>query len=79
MPKLKLGALADDKPVKISIELPGAVHRDLLAYAEALAKETGQVIPEPSKLIAPMLQRFMATDRAFKSRRKSQTSPVGDG
>lgn len=40
MNKLKLGALEDDKPVKISIELPAAVHRDLLRYSEALCRET---------------------------------------
>ena len=33
MAKLKLGAIADDKPVKITIELPRTVHRDLRAYA----------------------------------------------
>ena len=33
MAKLKLGAIADDKPVKLTVELPAAVHRDLLAYA----------------------------------------------
>ena len=74
MAKLKLGAIADDKPVKLTVELPAAVHRDLLAYAEALARETGQAIADPSKLVAPMLARFMATDRAFgKARRKSQS------
>ena len=31
MAKLKLGAIPDDKPVKLSVELPAAVHRDLLA------------------------------------------------
>jgi len=36
MAKLKLGALADDKPVKITIELPAAVHGDLVAYADYL-------------------------------------------
>jgi hypothetical protein len=36
MTKLKLGPLTDDKPVKISIELPAAVHRDLVAYAQVL-------------------------------------------
>jgi hypothetical protein len=71
MSKLKLGALADDKPVKISIELPAAVHRDLLAYADALARETGQPVAEPSKLIAPMLERFMATDRGFRRSRRA--------
>jgi hypothetical protein len=34
--KLKLGFLLDDKPVKLSIELPPSVHRDLVAYADYL-------------------------------------------
>ncbi|MFZ5834979.1 MAG: DUF2274 domain-containing protein [Pseudomonadota bacterium] len=65
MAKLKLGALADDRPVKLTIELPAAVHRDLVAYAEALGLETGQPVSDPAKLIAPMLARFIASDRAF--------------
>jgi hypothetical protein len=64
MAKLKLGAIIDEKPVRVTVDLPGAVHRDLAAYAEALSKESGQPT-EPAKLIAPMLARFMATDRAF--------------
>lgn len=64
MSKLKLGPLADDKPVRLTFELPAATHRDLIAYAEVLGRETGQAV-EPAKLIAPMLQRFMATDRGF--------------
>lgn len=36
MAKLKLGAIEDDKPVKLTVELPAQVHRDLLAYAQAL-------------------------------------------
>jgi hypothetical protein len=78
MEKLKLGAIADDKPVKLTVELPAAVHRDLLAYAEALARETGQPIADPLKLVAPMLARFMATDRAFaNARRKNQVEGEG--
>jgi hypothetical protein len=70
MTKLKLGLPVDDKPVKLTIELSAQVHRDLMAYADVLAAESGQVI-DPGKLIAPMLARFMATDRAFaKARRK---------
>jgi hypothetical protein len=68
--KLKLGAIADDKPVKLTVELSPAVHRDLLAYAEVLARETGQSVTEPTKLIAPMLARFMATDRVFAKMRR---------
>jgi hypothetical protein len=72
MTKLKLGALTDDKPVKLTIDLPAAVHRDLVAYAEALACETGQPVGPPAKLIVPMIERFMATDRGFaKARRGS--------
>ena len=78
MSKLKLGTIADNKPVKLTVELPAAVHRDLLAYAKALARETGQPIADPSKLVAPMLARFMATDRAFaKVRRNNQVEGEG--
>jgi hypothetical protein len=80
MAKLKLGAIPDDKSVKLTVELPGALHRDLLAYAEVLARECGQGIAEPTKLIAPMLARFMATDRAFtKMRRVTQARSTGSG
>jgi hypothetical protein len=78
MAKLKLGAIADDKPIKLTVELPAGVHRDLLAYAEALSRESGQTIADPSRLVAPMLARFMATDRAFgKVRRVNQTTGEG--
>jgi hypothetical protein len=71
MAKLKLGAIADDKPVKLTIELPAAVHRDMVTYAEALGRETGQPVSDPAKLIAPMLARFIAGDRAFAKLRRS--------
>ena len=73
--KLKLGAIADDKPVKLTVELSAALHRDLVAYGQALGRETGQGVVEPAKLVGPMLARFMATDRAFaKLRRTISTS-----
>lgn len=66
MTKLRLSALPDDKPVKPTVELPAAVHRDLVAYAEILGRTSGDAaLPDPIKLIAPMLQRFMATDKGF--------------
>ena len=78
MARLKLGNITDDKPVKLTVELPANVHRDLLAYAAVLARETGQAIPDAAKLVAPMLMRFMATDRAFgKARRMNQTAGKG--
>jgi hypothetical protein len=78
MAKLKLGVIADDKPVRLSVELSAEIHRDLVAYGQALARETGQGAVEPAKLIAPMLMRFMATDRAFaKLRRAAPASDKG--
>lgn len=76
MAKLKLGAIEDDKPVRLTIELPAAIHRDLVAYGNALGRETGQDIVEPAKLIGPMLARFMATDRAFAKLRRTGSSPL---
>ena len=51
MTKLKLSTVPDDRPVKIAIALPAAIHRDLALYAELLAKENGQAAVEPSKLV----------------------------
>jgi hypothetical protein len=72
MAKLKLSAVGDDRPGKLTVELPAAVHRDLAAYAELLARQNGQKIG-PAKLVAPMLARFMSTDRAFvRAKRESK-------
>ena len=74
MAKLKLGAIEDDKPVKLTVEVSAALHRDLVAYSQALARETGQGAIEPARLVAPMLGRFMATDRAFAKLRRERRS-----
>jgi hypothetical protein len=50
MTKLKLGPLTDDKPVKLALELPAAVHRDLVAYAEVLGSTTGQAVADPANI-----------------------------
>lgn len=70
MSKLKLGPLPDDKPVKVTVELPASVHRDLVAYTEILARDSGQATADPVRLIVPMLERFMATDRGFARARR---------
>ena len=68
--------------MKLTVDLSADVHRDLLAYAEVLVRETGQSVIEPTALIAPMLARFMATNRVFaKIRRETidfshQTHPA---
>lgn len=79
MTKLKHGPLDDDKPVKLTIELPAAVYRDLQSFAETPTRSEGVTKPiEPAKLIVPMIEHFMATDRAFATARRNvaQSVPV---
>lgn len=73
MAKLRLSAIEDDKPVKLTIELPAAVHRDLAVYGEAISQGAGSAAVEPAKLIPPMLAQFMATDRAFAKLRREKS------
>lgn len=77
MDRLKLTVIPDDKPVKLTIAMPAAVFLDLAAYAEAIRREGGQTAgPEPATLIVPMIQRFMATDRAFAKARRKKVGPL---
>lgn len=69
---LKLGPIADDKPVKVTLELPAQLNRDLSAYAQALAQEGGGPAIEPVRLIVPMLERFISTDRGFAKYRRQE-------
>lgn len=76
MTKLKLGPIAVDKPVKVAVEVPASLHRDLVEYGRLLA-ESGSSPIDPVRLIVPMLERFIATDRAFAKARR--TTPAGTG
>lgn len=73
MTKLKLGPIEDDKPVKVTLELPATLHRDLAAYAEILGRGTRQVPADPVRLIVPMLERFIGTDRGFAKARRQRS------
>ncbi|WP_075657454.1 DUF2274 domain-containing protein [Pseudochrobactrum sp. B5] len=73
MAKLKLGPIADDKPVKVTVELPAPLHRDLVEYGRLLA-EPGNPPIDPVRLIVPMLERFVVTDRGFTKARRSVPS-----
>jgi hypothetical protein len=82
MSVLKLGPLSDERPVKVTVELPAALHRDLTAYAEILAREAatngqGTTVAEPTKLIVPMLARFIATDRGFLKAKRARSGQQG--
>ncbi|RWM09164.1 MAG: DUF2274 domain-containing protein [Mesorhizobium sp.] len=79
MAKLKLGPIADDRPVKVTVELPAALHRDLKGYAEILGREAGNPPADPIRLIVPMLERFIATDRAFTKAKRTEVSSKPKG
>lgn len=66
MTKLRLGAIPDDKPTKLSVELPGELMRMLIDYAAVHAEQQDLAKPlTPERLIPPMLERFMVSDRGF--------------
>jgi hypothetical protein len=64
VPNLKLGTIADDRPVRLTVQLPASVHRMLVGYAELHGRLTGQVLAA-DKLIPAILERFMASDPVF--------------
>ncbi|RZN31704.1 DUF2274 domain-containing protein [Bradyrhizobium sp. Leo121] len=72
MAKLKLGPIVDEKPVKVTVELPAILHRNLTAYAEVLGRDAGTPPIDAARLIVPMLERFIATDRGFAKARQSE-------
>ena len=74
MTKLKLGHIPDVKPVKLTVELPSELNRDLVAYGEILGGEAGKEPIDAKKLVVPMLERFIATDRGFAKARRMHTS-----
>lgn len=65
MTKLKLGTIIPEKPVRLTVELPAELHRDLTTYAELLIGQTGEEAVTPAKLIPPMIEQFMAGDKGF--------------
>ena len=73
MTRLKLSDLVDEKPVRLTIDMSARLHRELLAYAAALNGGDAKGAPSPERLIPPMIERFIATDRTYsKSRRTGQ-------
>ena len=74
MAKLRLGPVLDDKPIKRTVQLSAALDAELGAYAEAYASEFGQRLAV-EKLIPPMLERFIRTDRGFSKARRPKPEP----
>ncbi len=71
MTRLKLADLADEKPVRLTLEISARLHRDLTAYALAVNGGDPKGAPTVERLIPPMLERFITTDRGFSKARKS--------
>lgn len=72
MPKLKLGAIPDDKPVRLTVTLTADLHALLMEYAEVHSRQFDRKVP-PEKLVPHMLERFIRTDRAFAKTRRGRS------
>lgn len=71
MSKLRLGPVAEDRPVKLTLEMPGSLMRDLADYAAVHGRMNGLSEPlPPEKLIPPIVERFIAGDREFSKQRR---------
>lgn len=68
--RLKIGAIPDRTPVKLSLSLSPDVHDALQDYASIHEKEFGQGA-QAAELAALMIERFLASDTQFKRARKS--------
>jgi hypothetical protein len=71
MTRLKLADLTDEKPVRLTVELPARLHREVLAYAVALNAGEAEGAPPPERLIPPMIERFIATDRSYSKAKRT--------
>lgn len=71
MSRLRLGAIAEDKPVKITVELNGGIVRDLADYSRVHAAANNLADPLPAERLVPaMIEAFMAGDREFRKLRR---------
>ena len=73
MTRLKLSDLTDEKPVRLTLDIPARLHRTLTAYAVAVNGGDSKGAPTVERLVPPMLERFIATDRAFAKARKTRS------
>ncbi|MBB2199864.1 MAG: DUF2274 domain-containing protein [Gluconacetobacter sp.] len=69
MTTLRITEIPDEKPVRMTVDLPADLHRDLVAYA-ALVSQNGQSV-DPVRLVPHMIRGFIASDRGFRKLRQS--------
>ena len=79
MTRLKLADLADEKPVRLTIELSSRLHRELVAYAIAINGGEAKGAPTVERIVPPMLERFVSSDREFAKARKGKQPRLIDG
>lgn len=71
MTRIKLSDISDEKPVKLTIEIPARLHRELREYGLVINAGRAEGAPKPEDLVAPMLDRFIASDREFARARRA--------
>ncbi|MCW8309201.1 DUF2274 domain-containing protein [Acidiphilium sp. PA] len=75
MTKLRIGALPDDKPVKRTITFSAAQDNLLRDYGAAIAAQDGLAdAPSVERLVPAIIERFITTDRGFRSRKEHVSS-----
>jgi hypothetical protein len=72
MTRLRLAPLLNGKSVRVTLELPAELYRDLIAYGDLLAKQSDEDPGKPESLIPPMLKQFIKSDRVFTKLKKTQ-------
>lgn len=76
MTRLTLSDIEDQKSVKLTVEIPVRLHRKLTEYALVLNGGKPEKAPDPALLVAPMLERFISSDRNFaRLRRRAAAAP----
>jgi hypothetical protein len=79
MTRLKLADLADEKPVRVTVELSARLHRELIAYAVAINGGEAKNAPTIERIVPPMLERFKSSDREFAKVRRGNRPRSIDG
>ena len=68
MAKLRIGPLPDDRPVKRTITFTATLDALIRDYATAIAAQDGLPdAPPVEKLVPIIVERFIASDRAFRA------------
>ena len=78
MTRLKLSDITDEKPVRLTIEIPARLHAELVRYGVILNQGERNGAPQPSAIVAPMLERFIASDREFARARRAMLGQQRD-